>query len=338
MLRAGRFRHRLLDDAFLKTHSDLASSCLKDFLHQWRLGTLSDIEIAAIYIFIFGFLRRPQDFLGGPHNKELHEVSSNAKITCKKVHAILLGNLPEHLKQAKSLRWLENNDEAFLNFFCAQNWRSIPFSVAKSLNAWAAQFYPLNLYTFIPTPLDVLNLQARGERCITMLIEPDQIKNWVEEGRDVLGFIVHDLIHADHFFADPVKANAQIEFCKRLVPIHALPQIQTMMTVDSEFCREFHYLMSDMNSVPLHLLKTLKAILLGYFKRFGSGMNHDLSLAQELDFNEIFEQCLEFWNLEPRALEAARRLNTNLSRGYDDNKLLHEALTTILHDETAELC
>ena len=96
MLRAGRFRHRLLDDDFLKTHSDIASSCLKDFLHQWRLGTLSDIEISAIYIFIFGFLRRPQDFLGGPHNKELHPVSSGAKISCKKVHAILLGNLPEH--------------------------------------------------------------------------------------------------------------------------------------------------------------------------------------------------------------------------------------------------
>lgn len=70
MLRAGRFKHRLLDDVFLQNFSSLAHSCLQSFTSLWRQRLLHDSEMAALYIFIFCFFRRPKDFLGGPHNTQ----------------------------------------------------------------------------------------------------------------------------------------------------------------------------------------------------------------------------------------------------------------------------
>ncbi|KYG67819.1 hypothetical protein AZI87_00615 [Bdellovibrio bacteriovorus] len=338
MLRTGRFRHRLLDDTFLKTQGPVAYECLQPFLSLWRQKRLSDVEIASIYIFIFAFLRRPKDFLGGVHNEFPIPSSNDTALRSETFLGILRESLPAELKQAKSLRRFEST-RPFVDFFCSLSWRSIPLAVPKSILRWKEQIYPLDLLITLPTPEDVLNMQAQGRRCISMLVEKDQILNFVEEGRDVLGFIVHDLIHADHFFADPEKAQAQIEFCKRLRIVVTFPDIQQMLEEDDSFRREFHYLMSDMNSVPLHLLKTLKAILLGFYKRrLQLEMKAELPAAAEAKFTHFFQGVLSPWKLSAEQLIAAQRLNTAQYKGREDGVLLHQALSTNFHDETANLC
>ncbi|WP_413557764.1 hypothetical protein [Bdellovibrio sp. HCB209] len=328
MLRAGRFRHRLLDEQFLENNSAQASVSLAPFLSQWRNGLLTDVEMACVYLLIFNFLRRPSDFMGGKHNLPLPQSTSNGtSVSCREVVETLRPTLPESLRHAKSLR-LFDNDDGFVTLFSAHSWRSIPFSVQRSLACWEAGLYPLQLMTRLPSELEVLEMQARGERVVSMLIEADQIKNFVEEGRDVLGFIVHDLIHADHFFHDPRKAQAQIHFCQHLLKVLELPQIQTMLTTDAVFRKEFHYLMSDMNSVPLHLLKTLKAVLLGFYKRQASpDMKQPLPLIAELKFNECYRQVLENWNFSDLEFSAALRLNTENYVHPADSVLLDQALS-----------
>lgn len=107
-----------------------------------------------------------------------------------------------------------------------------------------------------------------------------------------------------------------------------------MFLQDPTFAGEFHYLMSDMNSVPLHLLKTLKAILLGYFKRRDHlPMLSSLSAPAEYEFMRLFEAVLVPWNLSPEALFATQRLNTPLYKGPQDDELLHLALSLNFHDE-----
>lgn len=327
MLRAGRFRHRLLDDSFLKNQGPQAFYCLQPFLQKWSQKDLDDVEIAAIYILIFAFLRRPKDFLGGVHNKTMDDFSTDRFISGDEVIDILQSHLPESLRDAKSLNRLRCAT-SFVKHFCSLSWRSIPLSVSRSLMAWKSGRYPLRLLLTLPTPEEVLHMQAGGERCISMLIQKEQIVDFVEEGRDVLGFIVHDLIHADHFFADSEKARTQISFSQKLLQIQSFPQIRQMMTEDAVFEKEFHYLMSDMNSVPLHLLKTLKAVFLGFYKRrSGLPMQAPLSFACEKDFLHLYESALQSWEFSAEALQAAHRLNTPYYQGPDDGELLHQALS-----------
>ncbi|WP_374033508.1 hypothetical protein ACES2I_12170 [Bdellovibrio bacteriovorus] len=326
MLRVGRFRHRLLEDEFLQHTSPLAHKCLQVFMRLWQSKSLSDAEIAAIYILIFSFLRRPKDFLGGPHNQPLATLSVSSRMSCQTFFELLQKELPEDLRQTKSLARFQRPDD-LLSYFCAHSWRSIPLSVAQSLMAWENGLYPLRLLSYVPTPKEVLSMQSEGQRCVSMLQDLTEMQEFVEEGRDVLGFIVHDLIHADHFFADPVKARAQIEFSRRLMVVFGFHDIQVMLQTDAAFKKEFEYLMSDMNSFPLHLLKTFKAVLLGYFKRReGLAMTEALSEATEAEFQRLFESSLKIWELPENAHSAAQRLNTPLFQGLEDSLLLHSAL------------
>lgn len=338
MLRQGRFRHRLLDEYFLNSQTPLAKTCLDKFLPLWRQKKISDVEIAGIYILIFSFLRRPKDFLGGPHRQMMQRGLDSSSISGVEVIELLRSALPEHLQKAKSLDRLAE-ESPFLQTFCELSWRSIPLAVAQSLMAWQSGRYPLQLMTYLPTPDEVLFMQTQGRRCVSMLIAETELQNFVAEGRDVLGFIVHDLIHADHFFADSERAQDQVQFCKKLWLVRHLPQIESMLNADPIFRDEFHYLMSDMNSVPLHLLKTLKAILLGFYKRQrGLTMRCSLPLSAEIEFSSLLETVLSPWQLEREALSAAHRLNTTHYRGSLDANLLHQALTINCYAENQVLC
>lgn len=325
MLRPGRFRHRLLETSFLKKHSAEIYHALVPFLEMWKKKELADFEIASIYIFIFSFFRRPTDFLGGPHGDFKFREQTQG-VRARAVIEVLRKHLPASFRDRKILDRL-NTDDFFVQAFCALSWRSIPLSVPRSLRAWQSGLYSLELLTTVPTPEHVLEMQCQGQRCVTMLIEASELENFVEEGRDVLGFIVHDLIHADHFFVDPARARAQVLFCQKLRHVYELPQIQVRLKSDPVFRSEFYYLMSDMNSVPLHLLKTLKAVLLGHFKRQREAdFTVPLGGDDEREFLGLLQDSLKPWDLDTASWEAALRLNTPLSRGTEDALLLDVAL------------
>lgn len=325
MLRSGRFRHRLLDEAFLENHSAQAYQSLQPFLQLWEKNILSDAEVSAVYVWIFSFLRRPQDFLGGVI-KDSVTVDVPSRISSAEAVQILRSTLPDSLKSSKALSRFEVQ-KPFISHFCSHSLRSIPFSVNRSLLQWQLRQYPLKLMTHVPSVDDVMNMQIEGCRCVSMLIAQDEIQNFVLEGRDVLGFIIHDLIHADHFFHDRENADAQIHFSRKLKGVRSLNVIQDMWQRDSRFVSEFEYLMSDMNSVPLHLLKSLKAVLLGYFKRReGLAMGSPLSDSAEHEFRFLFETVLAPWDFSEAALAAAHRLNTPLYLSPADSLVLDSEL------------
>lgn len=327
MLRSGRFRHRLLDDEFLKLKSSWAYQCLSPFFILWKQGRINDAEISAVYLTVFSFLRRPQDFLGGRHNEFTYPEEAR-DFTCRAFLDILKSTLPDSLKNSKSLGRFESNIP-FLSFVCAHSFRSIPISVLRSLAAWNGNRYPLTLWTKIPTPEEVLLLQTKGQRCVTMFTESHEMAALVSDGRDAFGFLIHDLIHADHFFFDTAKAQAQIQFSQKLLVLWESPFMQSLLQKDAVLLGEFHYLMSDMNSVPLHLLKTLKALLLGHIKRAANiSLSSALPIELETHFCLLFNQVLSPWNFSESAIQAAHRLNTVHFQHPDDSYILHQEMTT----------
>lgn len=330
MLRAGRFRHRLLDDNFLSTHSLLAEECLTPFLSLWRAQKVSDQEIVAIYILIFCFLRSPKNFLGGPHNTKIISSfqSENATFSSRDILQLFKATLDKHdFPITPCLRRLDS-DESFVSLFCRHSWRSLPLAVQASIAQWTHGNYPLILLTHLPSPLDVLKLQCSGKRCVSMMVDTESLLDVIDEGRDCLGFIVHDLIHAHHFFQDSQQAHAQIDFCKKLLWLYEHePMLAKWMELDSEFQKEFEYIMSDMNSVPLHLIKTLKAIVLGSFKRQnGFSLKDQLDSEKNQEFQEIFIRFLTPWSFPANTLDAALRLNTKNALAEVDDLLLSKAL------------
>ncbi len=258
MIRPGRFKHRLLTSEFLQSASMTeAIEHIQKAEQLWQSKKIDDVEWVALYVFILSTFRRPSDFLGGPHNEKF-SADIKGKLTCQDILG-LFKDPPRILTKLK-------NEQNFLNLFCSRSLRSVPLSVQKSIALWS-QHDCLKLCEYIPSPEEVLAMQSLGIRCVSVLTDPVCMRGFVEEGRDVLGFVVHDLIHADHFFSDPQQAKAQIQFSKYLQKLHALPLIQQKLRQDIEFMSEWNYLISDMNSVPLHLFKTLKAILLAASKR-----------------------------------------------------------------------
>jgi hypothetical protein len=331
MLRSGRFRHRLLDDSFLKDQSAQAFKSLRPFFMRWKTGDLGDAEMAAVYVTVFSFLRRPQDFLGGTHNEFAVAQTLAAPpvaLSCQSFIEILRATLPDSLAGCKSLKRFENAQN-FLPFLCLHTLRSVPISVMRSLSSWHNKTYPLTLWTTIPSPEEVLQLQVGGQRCVSMFMQESEFPQLAQDGRDVFGFLIHDLIHADHFFHDPENAQAQIQFSRKLQLLWQETFIQERLQADPEFKDEFFYLMSDMNSVPLHLFKTLKAQLLAHTKRLANtAITAPLPDHLEPHFRALFEQAIQPWKFSSQGLEAAHRLNSLRYIHPEDSYLLHQELTS----------
>lgn len=318
MIRPDRFKHRLLSLEFLQSESMIeAVSTIQKALKLWQDKKIHDWEWVSLYVFILSAFRRPSDFWGGPHNE------------------VFAQNVAGHLSMS-DVRGLFSNPgrtllkipsgENFFALFCQRSLRSIPLSVQKSLALWS-QKDVLRLCEYIPSPEEVMRLQSLGLRCVSVLTDPLQMKTFVEEGRDVLGFVVHDLIHADHFFADPQQAKAQIKFSNYLEKLHGLPQIQERLRADIEFMGEWHYLISDMNSVPLHLFKTLKAILLAAHKRkWNIDFKASLSNHSEISFRTEIGTLGTYFNFSEAQHQAWQRLNSPEFNFPDDAYVLVQAL------------
>lgn len=318
MIRAGRFKHRLLEQDFLQSEAmSKAIDLIQEFksLHNSKL--LSDFEWTAIYIFILSYLRRPKDFLGGPH-KEFDSSQISGKLTLQDLR---------NLTKLPILSSRFSGAENFLEIFCSHSLRSIPISVQKSILFWYQNPQSLIHYEIIPSPKDVMDMQALGKRCVSVLTKPTEMQSFVEAGRDVLGFVVHDLIHADHFFRDPEQAQTQIAFSKKMQLLNSLPKIQDRLKTDIEFMSEWHYLISDMNTVSLHLLKSLKAILLASYKRqYQVAYKDDLPASVEFEFQKFWNELGTYFELGPDQLLAWQKLNTMTFKIPHDALILNQVL------------
>lgn len=118
--------------------------------------------------------------------------------------------------------------------------------------------YPIQLIHRVLLPTEVLNLQAHGNRIVT-LSYLDSISGDVMIGnRDAFEFVLHDISHAHTFFYSYYDPKGQITFFRFLKNHIGLlgPYV-----LDKEFQRKLDYLLSDMNSHPEHLKSYFRAIL-----------------------------------------------------------------------------
>lgn len=166
--------------------------------------------------------------------------------------------------------------------------RFLPLAINEILDRWHHKEIHLELKFYQPTPFEVLQVQSGGGRIVSLMIKKEQIEHFSEHGRDFASFLVHDLVHASHFFtSEDGEFARQVQFSQWMQALTAAGGFGQIEKYGSEVKAQFEYLISDMNTHTWHLIKTLKS----HFDQ------HRMSDVQKR-FLEIIPQALsEQWPL-----------------------------------------
>jgi hypothetical protein len=287
----------------------------------YNLREISDAELVAAYLVLHLAYRHPRRWYNGLRSTLNPQLEARAvSPTIEILGSRWKSTFHEHLYRC-GLR------EA-LDFFVSGQLRGVPAAAANSLNHWHAKRYPLHLMFTIPTPADLLRLQARGERIVTVPLEESDRGQFILNQRDNVGFVLHDLIHAEHFYGSGELFQGQLGFY-RLLHVRLdefLASFKSFAGEDASwpiFQTEFEYVISDMNSHCVHLLKCFKAVLLRHTLRsWGHGESAFLSTSDKDRFNAWLGDWCDLHDIQGTARAAFLRLNE--AENPEDHLLLDD--------------
>lgn len=255
--RAGRFKKKLVSSDALVTEAPFILSQVTPFQDLYASAKISQADFTAIYIVLYLSHRYPGTWLG-------------SKTSDTKIPGIKISTLP--LKFEKNIQARLQNVDTLPEIFSQFALKSTPLSVNRALLKWWEGSYGLELMFRIPSPLEVLEQQRFGRRCVTTVTDK-RIEKYILGERDALSFTMHDLIHADHFYHHNESYEGQLGFYGLLYKTYGDFDLS-----HEEFAREFEYLIADMNAYPIHLLKCLKSAMIHYFDE-----NHFNAWAMKLN-------------------------------------------------------
>lgn len=129
----------------------------------------------------------------------------------------------------------------------------VPDAVVRALLALSAGF-PAELYEHVPEPRDVLALQARGQRCVSLL-GPDTPTRPFADGFE---FALHDLCHLDKF-ANAEHHLGQVGFFASLLALARCDAwIAVESSLDATFENDRDRVGADTNGSSVYLFAVLK--------------------------------------------------------------------------------
>jgi hypothetical protein len=174
----------------------------------------------------------------------------------------------------------------FLELSQRFSFHKTPLAAVRSLELWTMGEYPIVLYHRIPSVLEVLELQKEGKRCVSLFEDFSCPPRTILEKYTPLSFAIHDLVHAHHFFSARDWRAGQCHFYQHLYDWWvkgALDEIQT-----SSQSKSLEYLMSDMNSHPIHLWKCLRAICDDFHPQYWETLLHKSTLS-DFEINSLLK-------------------------------------------------
>jgi len=134
-----------------------------------------------------------------------------------------------------------------------QRLRGVPRPVACALVSWA-EGADVKLFEHVPPPEAVLELQARGARCVSLLSPGIE----TTPHADALAFALHDLCHLAKFL-DPAHHAGQVGFFSTVANARKL-QAWTAFErgLDTVLSDEWNHVISDMNGSAVFLFAAMK--------------------------------------------------------------------------------
>ena len=223
------------------------STKLPDLATRWRAGEFDAPTFAALYFLLWQVAIHGQAFASRKHKLD-------PRPNAAEWLAVLAASQGES-RRARLLDWLEH-----------YQFRGVIGNVPAALVQWLRGAWPLILREDIPSPLDVLRMQARGTRAVTLITAWPRVREPVLTKSDAFAFFRHDLEHAYKFYHWPALYAGQCGFFARLEAAFDRGVFAPYFD-DAEFVARFHYLMSDMNTHPEHSRQYLRAILIEFYRR-----------------------------------------------------------------------
>lgn len=254
--RSGRYRKLLIAPEELTTFAPKLECLFAELQVKRQLKVLSDAEFLSYGLLVLLGCRRIDAFQKNPGI--LMSTNADQEKFLFTDFLLLLKKYDLPVEAFKKFTELKCDAYDFLNQI---RFRGIPDSARQALLQWLEKKYPLSLFFNIPTVDEVFNLQKRGGRCVTFFVQSKDLIQ-LHHDRDVISFIVHDLIHAHEFYSDQARANQQIGFYQWLDEIKDFSELQNLIKNSQGFRDRWEYLLSDMNSYCGHLLKTLHAAII----------------------------------------------------------------------------
>lgn len=175
-----------------------------------------------------------------------------------------------------------------IDFLERYDLREVSRRVNLALIGWLRGRWPLTLCEKVLGVRDVLHMQARGSRPVTVIADYPRLLEPVLDKPDAFAFVCHDLMHAWQFFHDSKRHEAQCRLAQRLEEAigHG---VFTPYLNDPVFIEKFDYLCADMNTHPRHSLQYLRAILLDFHLRAeGKDPSEQISSKSRARLEECF--------------------------------------------------
>jgi hypothetical protein len=241
---------------------------LPGLAQRWRAGEIDAAIFASLYFLYWQMATHGQAFASRKCKNDPRPIAAEWLTVMAETKG---KGLREHL-----LGWLER-----------YQFRGVIGNVPLALLQWLRGAWPLILREDIPKPLEVLRMQARGCRAVTILTEYPRLRQPVLNKPDAFAFFLHDLEHAYKFFHSPPLRDGQREFFAVLEDACDRGAFAPYFG-DAEFTGKFHYLMSDMNTHPEHSRQYLRAILVEFYLRHEQkGRKEPLSSAAEQMMDDV---------------------------------------------------
>lgn len=197
--------------------------------------------------------------------------------------------------------------DSVMEVFTSNYVRGVALDSHEGLVGWFEDRYPLIIRHEIPGAQEMLSVQCEGNRIVTLLLNEEEQNVRYGRHADACDFMLHDFEHAHKFFGEPRSHSGQVRFFRRLKASLARFEI---WSGDTLFKRDLEYLMSDMNSHPMHLLKYLKAIVLNAEMRRTGLRKPDL----EAFWRGLFVE----WGFVDESLDSVLKINQPEVETEDD--------------------
>jgi len=204
-----------------------------------------------------------------------------------------------------------------LGVFATRRVRGVSPTIARGLLAWARAERPADLLRRAALPQEVLDRQAAGRRCVSLLDDETARARGNPLHPDGLTFALHDLAHLEKFVA-PAHHRGQIGFFRCMRRALAEPEMAALeATFDAAWTADRDYVIADMNGSAVFLFAALKMkLFLAVQRRFAGRDDRSDAAARAL------ELLVDAMGLPGDVREAARAVSRQRDRPAEARRLL----------------
>jgi hypothetical protein len=320
-LKRGGYRPVLIDLAIIKNEAQYMEHKIGLLIQSWRNGVYSEPDITALYVLTYLDRRYGGKFLENfdPILKKADENSQVKSSSLRESFGKLLEDYPNLAK-----RLAETNTNSLFDIINNYNLHSIPKPARTAIAKWYTGEYSLFLIGDVATVEGMIECQSEAKRCLT--VASKNLGELIEDSRDALSFLLHDLVHAYKMFENEVLLRGQVGFSIAMLKVVKCGLIKELLENDEQFKENLNYVVSDMNSHSKHLFFSFKASLVNAFKRkFGLNESEKLNGESLERFNESFRELLDLFEMSDEEKRSATEILSSQNQ-FDlfDYRILNE--------------